>query len=73
MEPGEENNEIKIGNMFSIYKNLKLGSGSFGDIFKGINLKTKAEVAVKVESCMTSTPQLNYEGKILKLLQGEGM
>jgi len=71
-ESTEENNEVKIGNMFSIFMNKKLGSGAFGEIYKGINLKTNEEVAIKLESVKSKTPQLNYESKIYKLLQGGG-
>jgi serine/threonine protein kinase len=63
-------NELKIGNDFKINLTQKLGSGSFGDIFKGYNVKTGEEVAVKVESNKIKTPQLNYESRILKTLQG---
>ena len=71
-DSSEENNEVKIGNMFSIFMNKKLGSGAFGEIYKGVNLKTNDEVAIKLESVKSKTPQLNYESKILKLLQGGG-
>lgn len=71
-EVSEDNNEVKIGNTFSIYMNKKIGSGAFGEIFKGMNIKTNEEVAIKVESNKTQTPQLNYEAKILKVLQGGG-
>ena len=49
-----------------------LGSGSFGVIYSGVNNKTKEEVAIKIESLNTNTPQLLYESKILKILQGGG-
>ena len=68
----EENNEVKIGNMFSIFMNIKLGSGAFGEIYKGVNIKSNEDVAIKVESIKSKTPQLKYESKILKLLQGGG-
>lgn len=62
--------EVYIGNQFKILTNKKLGSGSFGDIFLGINLKTKEELAIKLELADSRTPQLNYESKILKFLHG---
>ena len=49
-----------------------LGTGSFGVIYSGLNNKTKEEVAIKIESLNTNTPQLIYESKILKILQGGG-
>jgi serine/threonine protein kinase len=62
--------EVYIGNQYKILINRKLGSGSFGDIYLGINLKTKEELAIKLELSDSRTPQLNYESKILKFLQG---
>ena len=62
--------EIKLGNAFSINSKKKLGCGAFGVIYLGYNNKTKEEVAIKMESQHSKTPQLIYEGKILKLLQG---
>ena len=50
-------------------KNL-LGKGSFGRIYSGINKETGEEVAIKVELRNTDQPQLIYENKIYKLLQG---
>jgi serine/threonine protein kinase len=68
----EAENEIQIGNSFTMVLNKKLGSGAFGEIFKGYNKKTNEEVAIKVESKKVKTPQLIYESKILKLLGGKG-
>lgn len=48
----------------------KIGSGSFGDIYLGMNLSTGEEVAVKMESIKARHPQLLYESKLYKLLQG---
>jgi len=62
--------EVYIGSQYKILINKKLGSGSFGDIYLGLNLKTKEEVAIKLELADSRTPQLNYESKILKFLQG---
>ncbi len=65
--------EIKINNQFLLFPNSRLGSGSFGQIFKGINIKTKEDVAIKIESTNIKTPQLLHEYKILKTLKdGEG-
>jgi len=62
--------EIKLGKDFSVNSKKKLGCGAFGVIYSGFNNKTKEEVAIKLESQKTKTPQLIYESKILKLLQG---
>ena len=61
--------EVKIKNQYSFKSTDRLGGGSFGQIFKGINIKTKEEVAIKIESKNIETPQLLHESKILKLLK----
>ena len=38
--------EIRVGGKFKITK--KLGEGSFGEIYSGINIKSKEEVAIKL-------------------------
>ncbi|XP_041476448.1 casein kinase I-like [Lytechinus variegatus] len=48
----------------------KIGSGSFGDIYLGINVGNGEEIAVKMESAKARHPQLNYEGKVYRILQG---
>ncbi|CAH1259383.1 casein kinase I isoform X5 [Branchiostoma floridae] len=48
----------------------KIGSGSFGDIYLGINITNGEEVAVKLESQKARHPQLLYESKLYKILQG---
>ncbi|KAF7456291.1 casein kinase I [Cryptosporidium felis] len=47
-----------------------IGGGSFGDIYLAVNTETNEEVAIKAESTMSRHPQLIYETKVLKLLQG---
>ena len=49
----------------------KIGSGSFGDIYLGINITNGEEVAVKLESIKARHPQLLYESKLYKILQGK--
>ena len=61
---------IKLGKEFTINSQKLLGCGSFGVIYSGTNNKTNEEVAIKIESLNTKTPQLIYESKILKILQG---
>lgn len=45
-----------------------IGMGSFSVIYKGSNAETGEEVAIKVESAKSKTPQLLYEAKVLKAL-----
>ena len=48
----------------------KIGSGSFGDIYLAINISNGEEVAVKLEPVKARHPQLLYESKLYKILQG---
>jgi len=48
----------------------KIGSGSFGDIYLANSLGNGEEVAVKLESIKARHPQLLYESKLYKILQG---
>ncbi|ESQ56188.1 hypothetical protein EUTSA_v10025130mg [Eutrema salsugineum] len=54
-----------IGGKFKLGR--KLGSGSFGELYLGINIQTGEEVAEPVK---TRHPQLQYESKIYMFLQG---
>ena len=48
----------------------KIGSGSFGDIYLGINIANGEEVAVKLEQTKARHPQLLYESKLYNILRG---
>jgi casein kinase 1 len=64
--------EIRVGGKYRLGK--KIGKGSFGDVFLGINTQTHEEVAIKLEPTNTRHPQLSYESKLMKLFQeDEGM
>ncbi|KAI4325342.1 hypothetical protein MLD38_030752 [Melastoma candidum] len=60
--------ESRVGNNFRLGR--KIGSGSFGEIYLGTNIQTNEEVAIKLETVKTKHPQLLYESKLYKLLQG---
>ncbi len=63
--------EILIGPYYKIFLKKKLGSGSFGDIFKGENIQTNEEVAIKCESNINKRNSfLKYEVGVLRYLQG---
>ncbi|PFH38206.1 casein kinase I [Besnoitia besnoiti] len=48
----------------------KIGSGSFGCLYDGVDVRDGREVAIKLELASTKHPQLIYEAKIIRLLQG---
>ncbi|XP_010531866.1 PREDICTED: casein kinase 1-like protein 2 [Tarenaya hassleriana] len=60
--------EPRVGNKFRLGR--KIGAGSFGDIYIGTNIQTNEEVAIKLENVKTKHPQLLYESKLYKILQG---
>ena len=60
--------ELTIAEKYRLIK--KIGSGSFGVVYKGIDTTTGTEVAVKLESINSLHPQLLYESKVYKILQG---
>jgi len=66
MEPGV----IRVGNKYKLDR--KLGSGSFGDIYLGVNIATNEEVAIKLEVAKTKHPQLLYESKLYRILCNTG-
>ncbi|EPS74319.1 hypothetical protein M569_00434 [Genlisea aurea] len=57
-----------VGGKFKLRR--KIGAGSFGELYLGLNVQTGEEVAVKLESVKTKHPQLYYESKLYMLLQG---
>ncbi|XP_004497860.1 casein kinase 1-like protein 10 [Cicer arietinum] len=60
--------DLVVGGKFKLGR--KIGSGSFGELYLGVNVQTEEEVAVKLESVKTKHPQLLYESKLYMLLQG---
>lgn len=48
----------------------KIGSGSFGEIYMGQNLRTGEEVGIKLENVKRRNPHLLYECKLYKVLAG---
>ena len=53
--------EIPIGDSYKLDARRKLGSGAFGDIYYGVNIKFNEEVAIKLEPTHTRHPQLFYD------------
>ncbi|GKV35747.1 hypothetical protein SLEP1_g43970 [Rubroshorea leprosula] len=60
--------EPRVVNKFRLVR--KIGSGSFGEIYLGTNIQTNEVVAIKLENVKTKHPQLLYESKLYKMLQG---
>ncbi|CAM6115313.1 unnamed protein product [Calypogeia fissa] len=60
--------EPRVGNKYRLGR--KIGSGSFGEIYLGTNMQTNEEVGIKLESVKTKHPQLLYESKLYRILQG---
>ncbi len=65
--------EIPIGENFKLNARKKLGSGAFGDIYFGTNVKLNEDVAIKLEPTKAKHPQLFYESKLYMALQGGGI
>ena len=42
----------------------KIGSGSFGDIYLGVNIISGEEVAIKLETLKAQQPQLEFEAMV---------
>jgi len=59
---------MKVGGRYKLGK--KLGSGAFGEIYRGTNIKTGDNMAIKLEPVKTKYPQLYYEAKLYKYLKG---
>jgi serine/threonine protein kinase len=60
--------ELRVGHKYRLGR--KIGSGSFGDIFLGVDITTAEEVAVKLEPLKTKHAQLFYESKLYRIFQG---
>lgn len=57
-----------IGGKFKLGR--KIGSGSFGELYLGINIQNGEEVGIKLEPVKSKHPQLHYESKVYMLMQG---
>lgn len=59
---------MRVGKKYQLRR--QIGSGSFGDIYLGVNVISGEEVAVKLESIKARHPQLDYEARVYKALGG---
>ena len=69
-EDKNKKTDLESKQKFTINPKNLIGKGSFGRIYSGTNETTGEEVAIKLEPINTDQPQLIYEYKIYKLLQG---
>lgn len=75
------NNESTVTILAKKYQIIaKIGSGSFGEIYLGRNIRTSEEVAIKVENraavegtSRQGKSQLKREAKVYAKMFGEGM
>uniref|UniRef100_A0A4W5LU03 Protein kinase domain-containing protein n=1 Tax=Hucho hucho TaxID=62062 RepID=A0A4W5LU03_9TELE len=51
----------------------KIGGGGFGEIYEALDLLTRENVALKVESAQQPKQVLKMEVAVLKKLQGKGL
>ena len=66
-----DNKELFLDYKYKLFRNKKLGFGSFGQVYLGQNIMNKSYNAIKVEKISnTQTSILKYEYSILKYLQG---
>ena len=59
---------IMIANKYNIIE--EIGSGTFGSIYKGQNIRTGEDVAIKVEPLQNGTNLLKNEARIYQYLKG---
>lgn len=59
--------DVVVGKYYQV--KYKIGSGSFGEIYLGLDIRTSEKCAVKVESKDTKYPQLLEEFKVYRALK----
>lgn len=64
---GHAVSDVRVGdNRYRLSR--PLGKGSFGEVFKAIDLTTREVVAVKLEQITCAVPQLIFEARVMKYL-----
>jgi serine/threonine protein kinase len=66
----DEHGEWIVAGEYRILPKRKLGSGAFGEIYKGIVISTGEEVAAKLERAQPRQSQLLSERNLYRVLQG---
>ena len=71
MQNSDKNEEIKLTKNYKLFLNKKLGNGAFGEIYKGEEISTHKEMAIKCETIQPNkTSILKSEIEILTYLRG---
>lgn len=60
-----------VANLFVLLQLKKIGGGGFGEIYEAMDLLTRENVALKVESAQQPKQVLKMEVAVLKKLQGK--
>lgn len=60
--------DLKVGGKYKLGR--KIGHGSFGDIYLGVNIHNNEEVGVKLEKVRSKHQQLLSESRVIRALQG---
>lgn len=60
--------EIRVARKYRV--GVKLGSGSFGEVYAGVNVETGEDIAMKLEPIKSRHPQLLDEAKVYRALKG---
>ena len=69
MLPNYPSSQLSLGH-YILFSNNRLGSGAFGDVYRGQNIINNQKIAIKCENKNTRHPQLQYETGVLQYLQG---
>ena len=64
---GDDRSHILIQNRYKVL--AKLGKGTFGIIYQGVDVRTNEKVAIKLEKISVPEPLLSYEAIIYGKLQ----
>ncbi len=65
------NEQILLFKKYSLIRNI--GGGAFGTVFLGLNVRTRENVAIKIEERKNKNTSLEKEAYILYLLKGPGL
>lgn len=60
--------DLRIAGKYQLH--YRIGRGAFGELYRGVNLATGEDVAIKLEPIDAKPPQLLYESKLYKILVG---